>query len=119
VRIVTFTTCLTIMIRILNITVVKILRAVPATVNTRSSGLILEATVLPENRVGSAGAGNPGSIASRMGHSVASSRCYWYRLSIRNRVGDNRPAISRTRKGQRQRWRSVWLQAEQALLAVT
>lgn len=85
VRIVTFTTCLTIMIRILNVTVVKIMWTTPTAANSRNSWAFRGTTVLPENRVGSAAAGNPPSIALRIRHSVASARCCWYRLSIRNR----------------------------------
>ena len=84
-RIEAFTTCLMIMIRILNITVVKTMRTTLTAANGQNPRAFRRATVLPENRVGSVGAGNPASITSRIRHSVASSLCYWYRLSMRNR----------------------------------
>ena len=82
VRIVGFTTCLTIMISILNITVDWVLRATPRAANSRCQKASRETTILPMNRVACSRAENTGSIGVRSQHSVASLPGCWYGLFI-------------------------------------
>ncbi len=84
VRIVRFTTCLTIMITILNITVDGVLRATPRTANSQCQKASREATILPMNRVACSRAENRGAIGTSIQHSVASLTRCWYGLSICN-----------------------------------
>lgn len=63
-RIVRFTTCLTIMIRMLNITVDTILRATPKSANSLSRKAGCETTILPGNRVACSAVKNTRSIGA-------------------------------------------------------
>lgn len=84
VRIVRFTTCLTIMLRILNIMVDWILWATPKAVNSQRQKASRETTILPMNRVACSWEENTGSIRSSGQHSVASFTSCCYGLLICN-----------------------------------